>query len=55
MFSSLSFVARAAWASVLGSACTLLILMLTQSPAQAPSAATTADAAPSTTAVARAR
>lgn len=40
MFNGLSFMARAAWASVLGSACTVLVLMLTQSPAEAPPSAT---------------
>jgi hypothetical protein len=52
MFNDLSFITRAALASVLGSACTVLVLMLTQSPVEAPSASDTAVA---TTAVAQAR
>jgi hypothetical protein len=52
MVNSLSFMARAAWASVLGSACTVLVLMLTQSPVEAPSASNSAAA---TTAVVQAR
>jgi hypothetical protein len=36
MFNELSFIARAALASVLGSACAVLLLLATQSPADAP-------------------